>query len=147
MTRDEIEDCKRQLQEQRRLGLEWVEATYRHQLRMLELVGRNASAEEGNPPAASPPLPEPARQAAPTPPPRRRRAGELYQEVLAVLPGLPDPFDVRDVRAALGYVPDRGSLFRVLQDLREQGHTGLHSYSAGSQPERYRKQPTGSGPA
>lgn len=147
MTHDELEDCKRQLQEQRRLGLEWVEATYRHQLRLLELAGSNASGEERNPPAASPPLPEPARQATPAPPPRRRRAGELYEEVVAVLPVLPDPFDVRDVRAALGYAPDRGSLFRVLQDLREQGHTALHSHGAGSQPERYRKQPAGSGPA
>ena len=52
---------------------------------------------------------------------------------------LPDLFVFSDVYEAIGYAPDRGSLHRVLQELKAEGHVALHSRGTGTQPTRYRK--------
>ena len=70
---------------------------------------------------------------------RRQKAGELYHDVLAALPGLPEPFTQSNVCQAIGYAPDRGSLYRVLQELRIEGSLAIQSSGSGSQPTRYRK--------
>src|SRR6185369_8337682 len=107
------------------------------QLRALDMVWRMMSgAGTPEPPA---PLP-PATPAEPAAPQRRRlRAGELKNDVAAALDRLPDLFVFSDVYEAIGYAPDRGSLHRVLQDLKDEGHLALHSRGMGTQPTRYRK--------
>lgn len=67
------------------------------------------------------------------------RAGALLEAVRTVLASLPDPFDRNDVCEALGYEPDRSSLFRVLQELKQDGELALDSPGAGNLPTLYRK--------
>lgn len=150
MTHDEFEECKRQLEEQHRAGMALLDAAYRHQLRVLELVWTSASRGETDRPLPIPapvssPPPLPAAAAAKRRP--RRSAGELDEEVAAVLPGLPNTFDVRQLRRALGYEPDRGSLHRVLQRLMEQNALAVQSHGSGTQPAKYRKRPADPSPS
>jgi hypothetical protein len=51
---------------------------------------------------------------------------------------LPEPFAFSGASRALGYNPDRGSLYRVLQEPKDQGHIALHSHGKGTEPTRYR---------
>lgn len=140
MTREQYEEQKRRLAEQHRSLVEMVDSAYQEQLRALDMVWRMMSGE-GSPeprPAPAPPA-APPRATAPAPPARRRRrAGELYQEVLAALPRLPEPFTFSDVCRVLGYDPERGSLYRALQDLQDLGYIALHSRGTGTRPTRYR---------
>jgi hypothetical protein len=136
MTREQYEEQKRRLAEQHRSLVEMVDSAYQAQLRALDMVWRMMSGEgpvEPRPapaPPAAPPQPaEPAR--------RRRRAGELNEEVLAALPRLPELFAFSDICRALGYNPDRGSLYRTLQELKDLGHIALHSSGTGTRPTRY----------
>ncbi|HTG34301.1 MAG TPA: hypothetical protein VLB76_15340 [Thermoanaerobaculia bacterium] len=142
MTREDYEEQKRRLAEQHRALLEMVETAHQLQLRALEIVWRMMSGE-GTAEALPPPVvPRPAAAAplSPAPPARRRqKAGELYHDVLAALPGLPDPFTQSDVCGAIGYTPDRGSLYRTLQELRIQGSLAVQSSGSGSQPTSYRR--------
>src|SRR5258708_7713398 len=70
---------------------------------------------------------------------RPGRGGGLLEAVRTVLASLPDPFDRNDVCEALGYEPDRSSLFRVLQELQRDGELALDSRGAGNLPALYRK--------
>jgi hypothetical protein len=117
-----------------------VDSAYQTQLRALDMVWRMMSGEGPTDPRPAPaPAASPPQASAPAPPARRRRrAGELNEEVLAALAHLPELFAFSDVCRALGYNPDRGSLYRVLQDLKELGYIALHSRGTGSQPTRYR---------
>jgi len=142
MTREDYEEQKQRLAEQHRALLEMVEAAHQTQPRALEIVWRmmsgEGSAEALLPPAAA----RPAAAAPPPPAPpakRRQKAGELYHDVFAALPGLPDPFTQSDVCQAIGYTPDRGSLYRVLQELRLEKRLDVQSNGSGSQPTRYRR--------
>jgi hypothetical protein len=142
MTRDEYERHKRRLEEELRAGVELLEAAYRYQLRALELVW---AATDGDGAAIPPPvvLPATLEPGAPPPaaPPRpgRRRAGELLEAVRAALAQVPEAFDRNDVCEALGYDPGRGSLYRVLQDLEEEGALIVQSLGGGKVPTTYKK--------
>ena len=138
MTREDYEAQKRRLAEQHRALLEMVETAHQTQLRALEIVWRMMSGEG----SAESLLPRPAAAAPPPPAPpakQRQKAGELYNDVVAALPGLPEPFTQSDVCQAIGYTPDRGSLYRALQELRVEGSLGVQSRGSGSQPTRYRR--------
>jgi hypothetical protein len=140
MTREDYEEQKRRLAEQHRALLEMVETAHQFQLRALEIVWRMMSGEG----SAETLLPRPVAAPPPTPPAapparRRQKAGELYHDVLAVLPQLPDPFTQSDVCGAISYTPDRGSLYRTLQELKELGHLAVQSGGSGNQPARYRR--------
>ncbi len=140
MTREQYEDQKRRLAEQHRSLVEMVDSAYQTQLQALDMVWRMLSGEGSpDPRPAPPPPPAPPEPPAAAPPARRRRAGELDEEVQAILPHLPDPFTFSDVCRVLGYNPDRGSLYRTLQELKDQGHIGVHTEGKGTQPTRYRK--------
>ena len=137
MTREDYEAQKRRLAEQHRALLEMLETAHQTQLRALEIVWRMMSGEgsaESLLPrlAAAPPPPAP-------PAKQRQKAGELYNDVVAALPGLPEPFTQSDVCKAIGYTPDRGSLYRALQDLRLEGSLDVQKSGSGSQPTRYRR--------
>ncbi len=137
MTRDDYETQKRRLAEQHRSLVEMVDAAYQTQLRALEMVWRMFSGEGAPEPPAPPP---PAAPAAPAPPPRRRlQAGELKSDIAEAFDRLPEIFVFSDVYEAIGYAPDRGSVHRVLQDLKAEGYLALHCRGTGTQPTRYRK--------
>ena len=117
MTRDEYERRKQRIEEQLRTGIELMESAYRAQMRALDLVWMVQAEEDAEIP------PAPPQQEPPPPPdlPRRRSAPEVDADVREVFPRLPATFTRRDVCAALGYEPDRGALYRALQDLTRSG--------------------------
>jgi hypothetical protein len=146
MTREDYEEQKRRLAEQHRALLEMVETAHQFQLRALEIVWRMMSGEG----SAESLLPRPAAAAPPPPAPpakQRQKAGELYHHVVAALPGLPEPFTQSDVCQAIGYTPDRGSLYRTLQELRIQKRLAVQSGGSGNKPSRYRRAPVDTGGA
>jgi hypothetical protein len=145
MTRDEYEQRKRHLEDERQAGVELLDAAYRHQLRALELLWtatRDEPVEIPRPVMAPPPLavPAPVR-------PARRGAGALRQDVRSALATLPEVFDRNEVCEALGYEPDRSSLFRALQELERQGDLALESRGAGHVPTLYRHPGASADPA
>jgi hypothetical protein len=151
MTREQYEQRKQKLDEQLRSGIELLEAAHQYQVRALELVW-SMSAEEALPSRVPPvetayppdgpvsPAPVPSR-------PRRRGAGELVDEVEAVLRNMPEKFDRSDVCQALGYEPDRASLFRVFQKLKEAGTVSVVKYGSGRVPTVYAKTGTFDSPS
>jgi hypothetical protein len=140
MTRDEYEHSKLRLEEQRRSGVELVEAAYQAQIRALDLVwmlqggvGPVAFSSGATPPAPAP---------APAPPaerPRRRSGPEVDDDVRAAFPRLPERFTRREVCEALGYEPDRGALYRVLQTLKTEALVRIESAGEGQRATVYRK--------
>lgn len=151
MTRDEYERHLRRLEEQLRVGIELLQASYRHQVGAVELIWRMTNGE-GVPvpslPAETVGMPqaqEGVRPPAAPARPSRRGAGALYEEILDVLPRVPEIFDIRHLREALGYSPHRGSLHRALQELEEEGFLSAEVRGSGKTPTSYRK--TGLEPA
>lgn len=147
MTRDEYEKRHRRLAEELRAGVELLEAAYRSQVRALQLVWAAAGGDveippsvvatfPGEPAAAAPAFP--ALPAAP-PPPARRGAWDLFNDVQGAIDEAPEVFDRNDICRILGYEPNRGSLYRTLQELIEEGACALEERGTGKVPTRYRK--------
>lgn len=145
VTREQYNLHKRRLEEQLQAGIQLLESAYQAQIRALDLVWMLHAEEAGVEVtgAAAAAAPAPATQAptppAASPPPRRRMPGEVSEEVLAVLPRLPELFTRGDVCEALGYEPDRAVLYRVLQELRQEGHIDIKSPGAGQRATVYRQ--------
>ena len=131
MIREEYEARRRRLDEELRAAIEMLKAGHQAQVQALDLLWRIST--DGS--AAPDPFPVPAPAA---PKGRRRGAGELLQEVLAILPRLPEMFTKDDVLRALPDPPDRSSLFRVLQELEVTGRLRVESYGSGRLPTVYR---------
>jgi hypothetical protein len=147
MTRDEYEKRNRRLEEELRAGVELLETAYRHQVRALQLVWAAAGGDveippsvvatfPGGPAAAAPAFP--ALPAAP-PQPARRGSWDLYNDVQDALDEAPEVFDRNDICRILGYEPNRGSLYRTLQELIQDGDCALEERGSGKMPTRYRK--------
>ena len=139
MTRNEYERIRARLEEQRRAGVAMVEAAYQVQIRSVDLVWRlqgeeGASGFEDLFPAA--PMEQ---RPAPPAPAGQRSAPEVHEDVLAILPRLPQSFTRHDVRKALGYEPYRGALYRSLLKLVEEGHTRLQTQGEGHKASVYEK--------
>jgi len=159
VTREEYEQRRRQLEAERRAGLELIEAAHQAQIRALELVwlagGDGTAAAVALPPlpalaaVATPrtaPAATPAR-ARPVRPPRQP-LGKLRNDIQDALATLPDTFGTRDLLHALGYMPYRGSLHRILGDLRQEGQIETLHQGEGRIQSRYRnlrRQPDGTG--
>lgn len=145
MTREQYAQHKRRLEEQLQAGIQLLESAYQAQIRALDLVwmlhAEEAGAEVTGAEAAAAPAPAAQAPAPPaaSPPPRRRMPGEVSEDVLAVLPRLPELFTRGDVCEALGYEPDRAVLYRVLQELRQEGHIDIKSPGAGQRATVYRQ--------
>jgi hypothetical protein len=71
--------------------------------------------------------------------PRRRRASEVEADVYDAFERLPETFSRREVCDALGYEPDRGALYRVLQYLTQSGHLRIESHGGGQRASVYCK--------
>lgn len=146
MTRDEYEKRQRRLEEELRAGVELLEMAYRSQLRALQLVWADAGGEgvEILPPVlaiSSPTTTAPAGPGLPaaTPQPARREPWALFNDVQEALAEVPETFDRNDICQILGYVPDRGSLYRTFQELKREGVLVLAQRGTGKWPTRYRK--------
>lgn len=150
MKRDEYEQRKQRLETQLREGISLLESAHRQQVRALELVWMTTAEEDlpfptkpnesqGEPAAPAPPPEIPSR-------PRRRSAGELDGEVETALLSVPETFDRNDICRALGYAPDRGSLYRILQRLTQEGALTLRHRGSGKSPTIYKKTGTALSP-
>lgn len=133
MTRDEYEARRRRLDEELRAAMELLKTGHLAQVQMLDLLWKMSTDGTALPATpATPPLP-----AAPSRP-RRRGPGELADEVIALLPQLPEIFTKDDVAQALSEPADRSSLFRVLQELQASGWFQLDCAGQGRYPTTYR---------
>lgn len=132
---------RRELDERLRAGIELLEAAHRTEVQALETLWASYAEPESLAEPAAPPVPEAlAPPAAPAPQPRaRREAGTLYEEVLEALDQLPQEFDKNDVCRAIGQVPHRASLHRVLQELTFNGALKVVNSSIGRRSTVYRK--------
>jgi len=137
MTRDEYEARRRRLDEELRFAMELLKAGHQAQVQALDLLWR-ISTDGATAPAPSSAVPAPAPKA------RRRGPGELLQEVLAILPQLPEQFTKDDAVKALSDPPDRASLFRVLRELEEAGWLKIERFGSGRVPTVYRREPSAS---
>jgi len=135
MTRDEYEARKRRLEEELRSGMELLQAAFQTQFRALEMVWMGASGEPVGIPQAAPPPPDEAPEAKRP----RRGVGELYADFLTALPSLPEIFDRGDICRAIGYEPDRVSLYRLLTDLVREGTLRIQVRGEGRKATKYRR--------
>jgi hypothetical protein len=135
MTRDEYEARKRRLEEELRSGMELLQAAFQTQFRALKMVWMGASGETASPPQAAavpPPVPEAKR-------PARRSVGEVYTDLVAALPSLPETFDRGDICRAIGYEPDRVALYRLLGELVQEGTLRVQVRGEGRKSTKYRR--------
>jgi hypothetical protein len=147
MTRDEYEQRNRRLEEELRAGVALLETAYRHQVRALQLVWAAAGGDVEIPPSAVATFPRGPAAAAPafpalpaaSPRPARRGAWDLYNDVQDALDEAPEVFDRSDICRILGYEPNRGSLYRTLQELIRDGDCAMEERGTGKMPTRYRK--------
>ena len=72
-------------------------------------------------------------------PPEPIRRYNVVDEILATLPRLPEVFDKSDVVRLLGYEPNRPTLHRAWQRLREQQKIEMAVHSDGRRPMKFRK--------
>jgi len=140
MTREEYERRKRRIEEETRTAVELVEAGGRVQLRALELVWMTSGEDSLDapflpPPAGAPDVPE----TVPARPAPRRSVAEIEQDVRAALAQCPETFERRDIIDALGYEPDRSTLYRVLRDLSREGTLTVSTPGAGQRGTRYQR--------
>lgn len=128
MTREEYEASKARIEEHLRAGVELLHAVYRQQMEALELVW-----------GAGTQTPSAVVGRAEETPVRRRRVGELYCEIRDAISNLPEVFHRGDVCARLGYQPDRGSLFRALREMVEEGVLAVQTPGDNRRPTLYRR--------
>lgn len=65
----------------------------------------------------------------------------MIEAVEAALDRLPEVFDSEDVLAALEVTPERSSLYRVLDELRQEGTLEIERRGGGRYRTRYRRGP------
>jgi hypothetical protein len=151
MTHNEYEQSKRRFEDTRRAGIEVVEAAYQAQMRALEMIWMlQGGLVEGAPFSLGIAAPAPMAQEPPPPAPgrsRRRSFAEMDDEVRANLWRLPESFTRRDVCQILGYEPDRGSLYRCLEKLTQEGHLHVEVKGEGQRATVYRRTGGGSSPS
>jgi hypothetical protein len=149
MLREHYEQSKRRLEEQRRTGVELVEAAYQAQVRALDLVWmlQGEGADSGFPGSGSlttaPSQKEPVASVPPSP---RRSAYEVEDGLRESLARLPETFNRNDVCRVLGYEPDRGVLYRALTKLVQEGVLRVESRGDGRRAAVYRQVGTASSP-
>jgi len=146
MTHKQYEQHKQRLEGQLRAGIQLLETAHQAQVRALELVWMlqaeaGGGLEEALAAPEPAPMPSPPKEEMPEPPspPRRRTMGDLEHDIRAALPGLPETLTRRDVCEAIGYEPNRGSLYRILQELVQEGSLLLEFRGEGQKPAVYRK--------
>ncbi len=155
MDEREYERRRKELDGQEEAAVELIRSAFRAQRNALDLVWM-ASPENrsrGGLPLLPPPAPEPPRPSVPpelpvpvlppsppaVPVKRRWRPGELRTAVQEALTKVPEEFDRGDLVAALGVEPERGSLYRVVEDFVRAGWLERALSGTGRTGTRYRK--------
>lgn len=129
MRRSEYEQRRRALEEIYEADLEMIRSAHEARLRSLEaLWGSDREEDPAENPAPAPPVA----------PPRIIRP-PLAQALDDAFAELPEVFDKNDVIRALGWAPDRGALFRALDDLVHQRRIVVQRFGAGRVTTVYRK--------
>lgn len=169
----DYERFRKRLEQQLRADVSLLVEAYRAKLRAFETVARtrgeldgagswpelemsNLLPAAGSGPAelpglALPPAPAdggPAAAPAPGPERKGRRAPfEVSDAVEAALVQVGEVFDRRELLGALGFAPNRATLYRILQELQYEGRIAVVEYGSGTTGNRYRKltPPTGDG--
>jgi len=149
MDQAEYERRKRELDQQEAAAVELLHTAFGTQRYALDLVWMASPENRGRAvlpyepfPALAPPSPAPAPppKTPAAPQPRRRwRPGELRAAVEAALEKVPQEFDRNHLVAALGADPERGSLYRVVEDLRLEGVLAILNNGRGRTASLYRK--------
>ena len=151
MTRDEYERHKRRIEEQCCVGVELLESARKAQIRALDLVwmlqgqgdgGIAASLREPVVSVFEPSAPTSPAAPEPLPPadrPHPRSVPETDAQIREGFSRLPKTFTRRDVCEMLGYEPDRGVLYRILQALVEEGALQVGTPGSGQRATVYRK--------
>lgn len=134
MTDPEYEQLKKHLEEQRRIGIDLVERAYEAQMRALEMI---RTLQGGAGPVALPAQAPPTAQERP----RHRTATEVTSEIVKIYGSLPERFSRREICQALGYEPDRGVLYKALQELVELNYTVIETKGKGQTATVFRKTP------
>lgn len=134
MTDPEYEKLKKHLVEQRRIGMELVERAYEAQVRALEMIRtlQGGAGPVALPAQGPPPVPEQ---------PRQRTATEVTSDIVKIYGSLPERFSRREICEALGYEPDRGVLYKALQELVKLNYTVIETQGKGQTATVYRKTP------
>lgn len=134
MTDPEYEQLKKHLVEQRRIGMELVERAYEAQVRALEMIRtlQGGAGPVALPAQGPPPVPEQ---------PRQRTATEVTSDIVKIYGSLPERFSRREICEALGYEPDRGVLYKALQELVKLNYTVVETQGKGQTATVYRKTP------
>jgi hypothetical protein len=148
MTREQYEQRKRRLEEQLRAGTQLLESAYLAQVRALDLVWMLQAEESGASvdlapsSLATPGAPPPASQEPPvtrSQPHGGERIRTAREEIFSSFYRLPERFTRNDVCEMLGYEPDRGTLFRILRELVDNGHLQIAKRGAGQRATVYVK--------
>jgi len=140
----EYQRRRRQLDDELRAGIEMLQEGHRAKVEALDRLWLKTDEEA---PASPPAPPEPIASEPPvtSPPREQREAGELRAEVEAALAAVGEEFEKRDLCRALGYMPNRTSLHRVLWDLQGEGLIEVLRHGVGGRATRYRRASPGSG--
>jgi len=140
----EYQRRRRQLDDELSAGIEMLQEGHRAKVEALDRLWLKADQEA---PASPPARPEPIAPEPPVAPPPRelREAGELRADVEAALAVVGEEFEKRDLCRALGYSPNRTSLYRVLWDLQGEGLIEVLRHGIGRRATRYRRASPGSG--
>jgi len=129
MTREEYDARRRRLDEELRAGLDLLQTGHTEKIRALNLLWTSGS---GGPLSGEASTVDQS-------PPQRRLAGQLEADVRAALEHCPEVFQTGDLCRLLGYQPNRGNLYRLLQELLTGGVIAYENKGQGRAGSKYRK--------
>jgi hypothetical protein len=142
MDSHQIDVLRARLEEQLRADIELLQEAHRVKLRAFETVWR-VQEDLAQTPAPSGTAGRPqasARPAAPRAEPKRRTEGwSVLFAIQEKMDEIPEVFDRTDVVRVLGFTPKRATLFRALDELRNDGWIADERPSEGRQPAQFRK--------
>lgn len=155
MDRSEYERRIRTLDERLEASLELVRSAHRVERRALDFLwmtsAENPAGDSGSfvprpsalepaPALAAPPEPRRPRRGRGSRGPARWRSVDLGDQILELLPEMPEVFDRDDfLRRMADNPPERSMLYRVLQQLAWDGQIVMAQPGAGRHPVRYRR--------
>ncbi|HEX4498529.1 MAG TPA: hypothetical protein VIE43_22825 [Thermoanaerobaculia bacterium] len=141
MQDQEYERLRRGIEERLAADLELIHAAHQARLQALDalrLASADPQAPKESPPSVTQtaPVEEPGGRPAAV---QKLRRGGLLADIREIFGDLPEAFDKADVVRLLGYEPNRPSLHRAWDKLRDDGKIVMERFSAGRRPTRFRK--------
>lgn len=141
MEPDQFEALRARLEEQLRADVELLHEAHRVKLRAFETVWRAQADLAQMPPSPGPGERRPviSLPAATAPAGKRTEGWSVLYALQEKMDEIPEVFDKNDIARVLGFTPKRATLFRALDELRQEGWIKDESRSEGRQPARFRK--------